>query len=41
MAARIPGARLLVLPKAGHVTALEAPELVNRALLDLVDALSE
>ena len=41
MAARIPGARLLVLPKAGHVTALEAPELVNRTLIELVDALSE
>jgi pimeloyl-ACP methyl ester carboxylesterase len=32
MAARIPGARLVAVPRAGHVTSLEAPDEVTEAL---------
>jgi 3-oxoadipate enol-lactonase len=32
MAARIPGARLEVLPGAGHLAPLEVPDAFNRAL---------
>ncbi|HEU4454783.1 MAG TPA: alpha/beta fold hydrolase [Longimicrobium sp.] len=32
IAARIPGARLIVIPGAGHTSSVEEPELVNRAL---------
>jgi pimeloyl-ACP methyl ester carboxylesterase len=32
MAARIPGATLVVLPECGHMSTLEKPEEVNRAL---------
>jgi pimeloyl-ACP methyl ester carboxylesterase len=34
IAAAIPGARSVVVPEAGHAVALEAPEIVNRAILD-------
>lgn len=34
MAAGIPGARLVVVEEAGHLTPLEQPEVVNRALRD-------
>jgi pimeloyl-ACP methyl ester carboxylesterase len=33
MAARIPGAEKVVIPGAGHVTTIEEPEAVTRALL--------
>ncbi len=36
-AATIPDARLLVLPTAGHVSQLEAPDVVARAVLALLD----
>jgi pimeloyl-ACP methyl ester carboxylesterase len=35
MAARIPGARLTVVPGAGHLTPLEAPEALSAALREL------
>jgi 3-oxoadipate enol-lactonase len=34
VAAAIPGARCVVVPGSGHAVALEAPESVNRAILD-------
>lgn len=34
MASRIAGARLLVVPECGHMSTLERPEAVTRALLD-------
>ena len=34
MAAAIPGARLVVVPDSGHLSTLEQPEAVNRALVD-------
>lgn len=34
MAAKIPGAKLVVVPECGHMCTLERPELVTRALLD-------
>lgn len=37
MAASIPRAELRVVKEAGHVTSLESPEVVTRALRDLVD----
>ena len=33
---RIPGARLLVVPQSGHLSTLEQPEAVNRALVDWI-----
>jgi len=36
MAGRIAGARLVVVPGAGHVTSLEAPEAVTRVLRELL-----
>lgn len=38
MAEAIPGARLSVIPASGHVSTLEQPEAVTRALLDWLDA---
>ena len=32
MAAAIPGAELVVVPECGHLSTLERPELVTRAL---------
>ncbi|GAA2867932.1 hypothetical protein GCM10010517_27620 [Streptosporangium fragile] len=37
IAEALPGARLVVLPEAGHMIGLERPEAVNRALSDLLD----
>ena len=39
MAERIPGARLVILPKAGHLSNLEQPEAFDRALLSFVEDL--
>ncbi|HET9773102.1 MAG TPA: alpha/beta fold hydrolase, partial [Acidimicrobiia bacterium] len=39
MAKAIPGARLEVVPDAGHVANLENPEVFNRALADFLAAL--
>jgi pimeloyl-ACP methyl ester carboxylesterase len=36
MAAGIPGAELRILPKSGHVSSLEAPDEVTRAIRDLL-----
>ena len=36
MAARLPRARHVVIPDAGHVTTLEQPDAVNQALLDFL-----
>lgn len=38
MAAAIPGARLVIVPDAGHMPMLEQPEAVSRALLDWLQA---
>ena len=38
MAERIPGARLVVIPRAGHLSPLEAPEAVTRALREWSNA---
>lgn len=40
MAHAIPGATLVTIPAAGHVTSLEAPELVTRALRTFLDGLA-
>lgn len=40
MAERIPGARLEIIPKAGHLSNLEQPEAFNRALLDFLEGIS-
>ncbi len=37
LVAAIPGARLAVIPEAGHLTPLEAPEAFNRLLLENLD----
>ncbi len=34
LAQAIPGAELLIVPGSGHLTPLEVPEAVNRAMLD-------
>lgn len=39
MADGIPGARLEIIPKAGHLSALEQPEAFNRALLEFLSGL--
>lgn len=36
---RVPGSQLAVLPRAGHLSSLEAPEDFNRALLDFLEGL--
>jgi pimeloyl-ACP methyl ester carboxylesterase len=41
MAARLPNATPVVIPDAGHVVTIEAPEAVNRALLDFLKGLPE
>ena len=38
MARRIPGARLVTVPDAGHMVNLEAPAVVNALLRDAVSA---
>jgi len=40
MAERIPGARLEIIPRAGHLSNLEEPEAFNRTLLDFLDGMS-
>jgi pimeloyl-ACP methyl ester carboxylesterase len=40
MAERIPGARLEIIPRAGHLSNLEQPEAFNRALLDFLKGIS-
>jgi 3-oxoadipate enol-lactonase len=40
MARRIPDARLAVLPGAGHLSNVEAPDAFNRELKAFLDALS-
>ena len=40
MAGRIPGARLEIIPQAGHLANLEQPEAFNRALLDFLKEIS-
>ena len=39
MAAQVPGARLVTIPGAGHMSNLEAPDAFNRALLDFLATL--
>jgi pimeloyl-ACP methyl ester carboxylesterase len=34
MAARIPGAQLVLVPECGHMCTLERPEAVTQSLLD-------
>lgn len=41
IADRIPGARLVVIPCAGHTSSVEEPEVVNRVLLEFIPAHSE
>jgi pimeloyl-ACP methyl ester carboxylesterase len=36
MVTAIPGARLVVVPECGHISTLEQPEAVNRALIDWI-----
>jgi pimeloyl-ACP methyl ester carboxylesterase len=38
LAAGIAGARLQIIPGSGHITSLEAPEVVNSALHEHLDA---
>jgi 3-oxoadipate enol-lactonase len=38
LAAAIPGARLEIIPRAGHLSTLEQPELINAALLEFLGA---
>jgi pimeloyl-ACP methyl ester carboxylesterase len=40
MAAKIPGARLEVIPNAGHAANLDNPEAVNRVLREFLDSLT-
>ena len=40
MAEKIPGARLKIIPQAGHLSNLEQPEAFNRALLDFLEGIS-
>jgi pimeloyl-ACP methyl ester carboxylesterase len=41
MAAQIPGARLVVIPRVGHLSPLENPDAVNQALAGLIDRASK
>jgi pimeloyl-ACP methyl ester carboxylesterase len=41
MAGRIPGASLVVVPGAGHLSTIEEPEPVSRALADWLDRTGE
>jgi pimeloyl-ACP methyl ester carboxylesterase len=34
MAAEIPGARLVKIPECGHLSTLERPDAVNKALIE-------
>ena len=38
MARAIPGARLVVIPRAGHTSSVEEPEAVTRALGEFLEA---
>jgi len=38
LAAGIPGARLAVVPKSGHLSTIEQPDAVNRALVEWISA---
>jgi len=40
LAAAVPGAELVVIPRAGHMTTMEEPEVVNDALARFVDAVT-
>jgi pimeloyl-ACP methyl ester carboxylesterase len=40
MADRIPGARFVVIPGAGHLPTLEAPEATSGALRSFLDSLA-
>ena len=40
IAEQIPGARLNIIPQAGHLSNLEQPEAFNRALLDFLEGIS-
>ncbi|HEX8695792.1 MAG TPA: alpha/beta fold hydrolase [Longimicrobium sp.] len=40
IAARIPGARLVTIPGAGHTSSVEEPELVNRTLTEFLASVS-
>ena len=39
MAAKIPGAKKVVIPNAGHAANIDQPEAFNRAIGDFLDAL--
>jgi len=38
MAAKIPGAKKVVIPGAGHAANVDQPEMFNRAVLDFLEA---
>ena len=40
MAAKIPGARKVVIPEAGHAANIDQPEAFNRAVIDYLDTVS-
>ncbi len=37
---RIPGAKLVIIPHAGHISSFEEPETVNAAIEEFIDELS-
>jgi pimeloyl-ACP methyl ester carboxylesterase len=41
MADAVPGARLVTIPKSGHLTAVETPDEFNAAMLDFLGSLPE
>ncbi|MBV9964096.1 MAG: alpha/beta hydrolase, partial [Alphaproteobacteria bacterium] len=41
MAAKIPGARKIVIPEAGHAANLDQPDAFNRAVADFLSQLPE
>ena len=41
MAAQIPGAQLVVIPQAGHLSPMENPRAVNQALAGLIERVTE